>query len=90
MANRCVPRVTKPFYESTDLKMFQDTADQVLARLVRAEHYPLEPGVVEILRLRIASAVIQVADIGCRDAAKLEQLVMERFWGKEGSRSLPN
>jgi hypothetical protein len=63
---------------------------QVLARLVRAEHYPLEPGVVEILRLRIASAVIQVADIGCRDSAKLEQLVMERFWGKEGSRSLPN
>jgi hypothetical protein len=87
MSTRSVPQILKPAYDSADLTMFQDTTDKVLARLIKADSYPLEPGVTEVLRLQIASAVFECADLGQGDPAKLQELVLERFW-KPASRNL--
>jgi hypothetical protein len=87
MATRSVPRSFKPAYDSADLAMFQEATDKVLARLIKADNYPLEPGVTEVLRLQIASTVFECAELGQGDPAKLQQLVLERFW-KPAGRSL--
>ena len=83
-----VPQDTRSAYDSADLRMLELTVDHVLAELMRAEHYPLEPGVTEILRPRIAKAVFECADRGCRDPEDLKQVVLEHFWNPDNDRFL--
>ena len=80
MAIEIVQLIANGTYDALDLGMFDATADKVLTNLVRADDYPLETGVTEILRPQIVAAVYECAHSGIRDATTLERQVTERFW----------
>jgi len=66
-------------YDSADLRRLEEVTDDILAALVRAKDYPLEAGVTEVLRLRIAAAVFNSAGDGERDRDELKRDVLAQF-----------
>ena len=67
-------------YDSAELRIFEEITDGILAALVRAENYPLEPGVTESLRLRIASALFETGKGGELDPDMLKRRVLAQFY----------
>ena len=74
-------------FELAELATFAITIERVLDELTRAENYPLEPGITEILRVRIAAAVFDCADRGERDPNRMKQLVTTQFLKPAGYQS---
>jgi hypothetical protein len=67
-------------YDSNDLNTLENLTDDVLAALVRADRYPLEPGVSEVLRQRIAATLFEFADKeDDLDVIALKRRVLEQF-----------
>jgi hypothetical protein len=79
MKSKSAPTNSNRCYDSADLRMFEETTDDVLSALVRMENYPLETGVTEVLRLRIAAAVFECANGGEHDRGALKRRVLAQF-----------
>ena len=77
----------KSQFELAELATFAITIESVLDELTRAENYPLEPGIIEILRVRVAAAIFDCADRGERDPNRMKQLVTTQFLKPAGYQS---
>ena len=56
------PSSGKYAYASDDLKRFGALTDEVMSDLRKADNYPLEPGLYDILRPRVGAAIFKYAD----------------------------